>query len=37
MEYHSDSFCGIIDYEPIAIEDDYGVDAKGRNVNGDKC
>lgn len=32
--FGADEGLGLFDYEPIDLSDDYGVDAKGRNVNG---
>lgn len=36
MQYQTDPSFGIKDYTPVSITDDYGVDATGINVNGDK-
>ena len=33
-QFESDESLGITDYQPIDINDDYGVDARGVNVNG---
>lgn len=35
LEFMSDPRFGITNYVPVALEDDYGVDATGINVNGD--
>lgn len=35
--FYVDETCGIKDYTPVAINEDYGVDAIGTNVNGHKC
>lgn len=34
--FNADEGVGIIDYEPVALAEDYGVDATGTNVNGHK-
>jgi len=33
----SDERYGLSDYTPVEIQDDYGTDATGRNVNGHQC
>ncbi len=35
--YASDPAVGLLDYTPVSLADDYGVDGIGRNVNGDHC
>ena len=35
--FENDARFGLKDYEPVKLEDDYGVDAMGVNVNGHKC
>lgn len=35
--FPNDPEIGVIDYRPILLNDDYGVDALGKNVNGDAC
>lgn len=35
--YASDPAVGIKDYSPVSLDEDYGVDGIGINVNGDRC
>jgi hypothetical protein len=35
--FQSDPAVGLSDYVPVELSEDYGVDAIGLNVNGDKC
>ncbi len=36
-EFQADEAIGLIDYTPVDINDDFGVDATGKNVNGHNC
>lgn len=35
--YSADPAVGIRDYTPVSLDEDYGVDGIGTNVNGDQC
>jgi hypothetical protein len=35
--FYADPRVGLVEYSPVSIDDDYGVDAVGVNVVGDKC